>query len=110
MNFKNIQIKGASVKLWSVLVFFARHVILSCLIVSLISLSAGFFIFYSDIILADKESNNNMDSSLDIRKDYYDKIKNSWDSESRKNQGIGSKSYLNIFYTPVLPSPENPPQ
>ncbi|MCX6760079.1 MAG: hypothetical protein NTW46_01920 [Candidatus Nealsonbacteria bacterium] len=108
MNLKKIEFKAISKKIWEVFVFFAKHIVLSCFLVVLISAGAGFFIFYRNIALVNQENLGSMDSSLDIKKNYYDQIIKAWNEESERKEDIDSKSFTNIFYSIPKPSPEKP--
>lgn len=87
--------------MWGILVFFAKNVILSCLLAFLASFIVGAYIFYSSIVLASRNNFDSMDSSLDIRKDHYDSVLAAWEKEGQKRQGIGSASYRDIFFAPA---------
>lgn len=100
MKIKGLKFKGGSEKIWSILVFFARNIILSCLLVVFISFIFGAFIFYSNVVLIGQGSLESMDSSLDIKKNYYDLILKKWEDEEKRIEGIESKNYANIFYSP----------
>jgi len=108
-----IEIKRINKKVWEASVFFAKHVVLSCFLVVLISIGVGFIIFYQNIILADNGNANSMDSSLDIKKNDYDQIMKVWSAEKERREDADSKSFTNIFYNlpqPKLsPSPEETP-
>lgn len=105
MNFGNLKFKTISKKIWAVLLFFSRHIILSCLLIVLISIGIGFYVFYINIALVSKENFESMNSSLDIRKDYYDQIVKLWDEENKRKEESTSKSFVNFFYNISQPSP-----
>lgn len=107
MNFKKIEIKGISKKIWEVFVFSAKHIILSCFLVVLISISVGLLIFYQNISLANRGNLDSMDSSLDIKKNEYDQIMKAWGEEDGRKRSADSKSFTNFFYN--LPQPRLKP-
>ncbi|MCX6765133.1 MAG: hypothetical protein NT148_01165 [Candidatus Nealsonbacteria bacterium] len=104
-----IEIKGIRKKIWEVSVFFAKHVVLSCFLVVLISIGVGFIIFYQNIILADQSNAGSMDSSLDIKKNDYDQIIKAWSEEEERKESADSKGFNNIFYNLPQPSPKPSP-
>jgi hypothetical protein len=107
MDFKKIEIKGISKRIWEVFVFFAKHIVLSCFLIVLISIGFGFFIFYQNIILANQGNLEGMDSSLDIKKNDYDQIMKAWSEEDERERSADSKSFTNFFYN--LPQPSLKP-
>ena len=48
---------------------------------------------------------DNMDSSLDIKKNDYDQIIKIWGEENKRREEADSKSFTNIFYSLPQPSP-----
>jgi len=100
MKIKGLQFKGE--KIWAILVFFARNIILSCFLVVLISFVFGAFIFYSNVVMMGQGSIESMDNSLDIKKNYYDSILKKWEDEAKRIEGIESENYPNIFYSPPV--------
>lgn len=108
MKIKGIGFNKISKKIWAFLVFFAKHIVLSCFLVVLISICAGLFIFYTDIILANQKSIDNMGSTLDIKKSYFDRIIKIWNDENERNANADSKTYENIFYSLPQPAVEKP--
>ena len=83
----------------------ANHAFCSCLILFLLALIIGFFLFYKYTILAEKTGSGDLEEEYLLDESSYKEIKEVWQRQENMFQGADSKEYPNPFIE-SLPFPE----
>lgn len=75
----------------------AEHAFLACLILFILALALGGFLFYKYNLLAQKVELEILDQTLQLREETYQEVLKAWQEQEQKFQAADTKQYPNPF-------------
>jgi len=75
----------------------AEHAFFASLVLFLLALAFGFFLFYQFSIIANMEKFNDLEEPFSLKRKTYEEVLNSWKADENRFIGSDSKEYKNPF-------------
>lgn len=75
----------------------AQHAFFACLVLFILALVFGIFLFYQCSIVVNTTKFEDLEELFSLKQKTYNDILNSWQADEKRFQEAGSKEYINPF-------------